>query len=745
MNQNILQQFIQVTHCSEQQATRFLRMNNNEIQDAMNAFYESNEEPENAPVIQQPQPNNKVIEQMMEATQTSREQAIRYLMDNFNNVNEAAFAFLESGEKPLNIIQEQPSEQTINKMIKLTNTSREQAIRFLMDNLNKVDEAANAFHDSGEKQLGNNPVQDNLWWEKQQREQKQREHYQQREPINEKEEEYKPFQPKLKEQNKNVNKFFNKNNDLVKFQETLKTDYQTAQKYLKGNDFEKAVQNFQNDQKEEENRRKKLQEIEMQKQFENDLMQQNQKEKKQRIDRNGQYQQIDQRTDNQYQQSTQFNEEKYNNGQRNSINSNAPQSMENDCDQRNSYQNQYQEYNYYENEQNNTRLYTPKRNTNNNCDSCGQQSQNQQQQNQTETQQLDYETLQKQIELNNILFQQLFGDQNYNFALQQQRIPTVLAESTPQNIYLPQPIQQQTHFKQIQENTKVQIEGNSSQQQDGNKSNSPSIIIETSESSSFTIDLESSDEQTNNKQENKQLQSVFCLDETVLNMSTQSQNIEKKEQYNKKQQTINITLNNDQIKQTQQYQNQQINVQVNSSYHFILFLEQKLNIKTFQFLVTQPQIIQVDQKEDITLIVKTELFDQVNQIIKQYITIDSLSDSLHYNNANNETNNQTQNLPCYQLNKYNQIREQFGNFYAQIQRQNQTYENNVIIQKDLNEAPKLEATIELISENTEATIEQNSKQYVIKFNDNQASNIQSILNLQPEIVYRNQKQKIINE
>ncbi|CAL6099491.1 UBA-like_superfamily [Hexamita inflata] len=745
MNQNILQQFIQITHCSEQQATRFLRMNDNEIQEAINAFFESGEEPENAPVIQKPQPNNKVIEQMMDLTKTSREQAIRYLMDNFNNVNEAAFAFLESGEKPLNIIQEQPSEQTINKMIKLTNTSREQAIRFLMDNLNKVDEAANAFHDSGEKQLGNNPVQDNLWWEKQQREQKQREHYQQREPINEKEEEYKPFQPKLKEQNKNVNKFFNKNNDLVKFQETLKTDYQTAQKYLKGNDFEKAVQNFQNDQKEEENRRKKLQEIEMQKQFENNLMQQNQKEKKQRIDRNGQYQQIDQRTDNQYQQSTQFNEEKYNNGQRNNINSNAPQSMEKDCDQRNSYQNQYQEYNYYENEQNNTRLYTPKRNTNNNCDSCGQQSQNQQQQNQTETQQLDYETLQKQIELNNILFQQLFGDQNYNFAVQQQRIPTVLAESTPQNIYLPQPIQQQTHFKQIQENTKVQIEGNSSQYQDGNKSNSPSIIIETSESSSFTIDLESSDEQTNNKQENKQLQSVFCLDETVLNMSTQSQNIEKKQQYNKKQQTINITLNNDQIKQTQQYQNQQINVQVNSSYHFILFLEQKLNIKTFQFLVTQPQIIQVDQKEDITLIVKTELFDQVNQIIKQYITIDSLSDSLHYNNANNETNNQTQNLPCYQLNKYNQIREQFGNFYAQIQRQNQTYENNVIIQKDLNEAPKLEATIELISENTEATIEQNSKQYVIKFNDNQASNIQSILNLQPEIVYRNQKQKIINE
>ncbi|CAL6069760.1 UBA-like_superfamily [Hexamita inflata] len=731
MNQNIIQQFIQITHCSQQQATRFLRMNNNIIQDAMNAFYESGEEPENAPVIQKPQPNNKVIEQMMDLTKTSREQATRYLMDNFNSVNEAADAFLESGEKPLNIIQEQPSEQTINEMIKLTNTSREQAIRFLMDNLNKVDEAANAFHDSGEKQLGNNPAQDNLWWEKQQREQKQREHYQQREPINEpineKEEQYKPYQPKQKEQNKNVNKFFSQNNDLVKFQEILKTDYQTAQKYLKGNDFEKAVQNFQNDQKEEENRRKKLQEIEMQKQFENELMQQNQKEKKQRIDRNGQHQYIDQRKDNQYQSSTQFNEEKYNNGQCNNINSNAPYSMENECDQRNPNQNQQQEQYYYENMQNNTHIYTPKRNTNNNCDICGQQqNQTPQQQNYTENQQLDYETLQKQIEQNNILFQQLFGDQNNNVAVLQQQIPTVIV--SPQNI---QPIQQQTRYEQIQQNTQIQMKENQ-QQQDGNKSNSPSIIIESSESSSVTIDLESSDEQ-----ESKQIQSVFCLDETILNMSTQSQNNEKKEQYHK---SINITLYNNQ--QTQQFQNQQINIQVNSSHHLFLFLEQKLNIKTFQFLVTQPQIIQVDQKEETTLIVKPDLFDQVNELIKQYTTIDSLADSSHQN-ANHETNNQTQNLPCYQLNKYNQIREQFGNFYAQIQRQNQVYENNVIIQKNQNEAPKLEATIELISENTDAIIDyQNSEQFVIKFNDNQAQNILNILNLQPEIVYRNQKQNI---
>ncbi|CAL6032025.1 UBA-like_superfamily [Hexamita inflata] len=102
-------QFIEFTCCTQTQAIRFLNKNYENVTAAINAFIESGEEPENAPIVVKPQPPEIAIKQMMEITNTSREQAIRFLQNNYNKVDEAVDKYFESEPK------EQPIVKKVDK------------------------------------------------------------------------------------------------------------------------------------------------------------------------------------------------------------------------------------------------------------------------------------------------------------------------------------------------------------------------------------------------------------------------------------------------------------------------------------------------------------------------------------------------------------------------------------------------------------------------------------------------------
>ncbi|CAL6069838.1 UBA-like_superfamily [Hexamita inflata] len=58
--QQNIEKFIEVTNCSQAQAAKYLNLNNQNIERAINSFLESGEEPENAPVISQNVDCNKL-------------------------------------------------------------------------------------------------------------------------------------------------------------------------------------------------------------------------------------------------------------------------------------------------------------------------------------------------------------------------------------------------------------------------------------------------------------------------------------------------------------------------------------------------------------------------------------------------------------------------------------------------------------------------------------------------------------
>ncbi|CAL6022487.1 UBA-like_superfamily [Hexamita inflata] len=100
-----IQEFNSIMFCSVEQATRFLKQNNYNVEVAIVAFLESGEEPENMPVVVKPQPPELAIKQMMDSTSTSREQAIRYLQNSYNSVPKAINKFINSGEEPRGLIK----------------------------------------------------------------------------------------------------------------------------------------------------------------------------------------------------------------------------------------------------------------------------------------------------------------------------------------------------------------------------------------------------------------------------------------------------------------------------------------------------------------------------------------------------------------------------------------------------------------------------------------------------------------
>ncbi|CAL6057525.1 UBA-like_superfamily [Hexamita inflata] len=91
----LIYSFIEMTSCSLQQALKYLYRHQT-LQGALDEFYETGEEPE----------NTKRIEQMMDSTTTSREQAIKFLMYSEDNVELAINLFMDSGEEPKGTVKD---------------------------------------------------------------------------------------------------------------------------------------------------------------------------------------------------------------------------------------------------------------------------------------------------------------------------------------------------------------------------------------------------------------------------------------------------------------------------------------------------------------------------------------------------------------------------------------------------------------------------------------------------------------
>ncbi|CAL6069800.1 UBA-like_superfamily [Hexamita inflata] len=207
-----IQQFTDFTKSSVEQATRFLKQNNYNVESAMDAFYESGEEPENAVPIEKTQPPEFAIQKMMDSTKTSREQAIHYLQNSFNSVQEAINKFIDSGEEPRGQIVKEPEKPA--KDIYNQNQNNFSENNYQQNNYNNID----------------NVEDDNDYNTNQSQKSKSK-------------------QPVQKE-NKQVKSFFTGANNQVKFQEQMNVSFDIANKYINaaGGDYDKAVEQYQDDQ-----------------------------------------------------------------------------------------------------------------------------------------------------------------------------------------------------------------------------------------------------------------------------------------------------------------------------------------------------------------------------------------------------------------------------------------------------------------------------------------------------------------
>ncbi|CAL6057905.1 UBA-like_superfamily [Hexamita inflata] len=208
-----IQQFNDVTQCSVEQATRFLKQNNYNVDAAMDAFYESGEQAENAVPIEKPQPSEFAIKQMMDSTSTSREQAILYLQNSFNSVPEAINKFIDSGDEPRGQIDKQPEKpakdiynQNQNNYSENNNNQQNN-----YNNFDNVEDDNDYNTNQSQKSKSKQPVQ---------------------------------------KENKQVKSFFTGANNQVRFQETMNVSFDIATKYINaaGGDYDKAVNQYLEDQ-----------------------------------------------------------------------------------------------------------------------------------------------------------------------------------------------------------------------------------------------------------------------------------------------------------------------------------------------------------------------------------------------------------------------------------------------------------------------------------------------------------------
>ncbi|CAL6057917.1 TAP_C-terminal (TAP-C) domain [Hexamita inflata] len=195
-----------------EQATRFLKQNNYNFEAAMDAFYESGEQPENAVPIEKPQPPEFAIKQMMGSTSTSREQAIHYLQNSFNSVQEAINKFIDSGDEPRGQIDkepEKPAKDIYNQNQNYSENNYNQQNNY--NNFDNVEDDNDYNTNQSQKSKSKQPVQ---------------------------------------KENKQVKSFFTGANNQVRFQETMNVSFDIATKYINaaGGDYDKAVQQYQEDQ-----------------------------------------------------------------------------------------------------------------------------------------------------------------------------------------------------------------------------------------------------------------------------------------------------------------------------------------------------------------------------------------------------------------------------------------------------------------------------------------------------------------
>ncbi|CAL6075669.1 UBA-like_superfamily [Hexamita inflata] len=162
-----LQQFMDISNCSNNQALKYFKHSNQTVEEALNMFYESGEAPENAQQVEDnyeldyavalslqqqiqedqqfrtnnsyynQQLENEQIQQMMESTNTSREQAIYFLQNSNYDINIAINNFFDSGEDPTwkpkqqQIKQKQIQERKQKEVVDL-NAYNYQFLRFVV-------------------------------------------------------------------------------------------------------------------------------------------------------------------------------------------------------------------------------------------------------------------------------------------------------------------------------------------------------------------------------------------------------------------------------------------------------------------------------------------------------------------------------------------------------------------------------------------------------------------------------------
>ncbi|CAL6057549.1 UBA-like_superfamily [Hexamita inflata] len=166
-----VKQLMDLTKCSQVQALKHVKNGQQTLDNVTFLFYRSGEIPENAP--EPTEQNIKLMMESTNTSREQavrylkiRLNNVQLAIDKFKESGETPLGLTENtGEvrQMVNIQSNQvpPKEQDIKQMMESTNASRKQAIRFLLSSNLDIDEAVNNFFDSGEEPQGNPETQNN--------------------------------------------------------------------------------------------------------------------------------------------------------------------------------------------------------------------------------------------------------------------------------------------------------------------------------------------------------------------------------------------------------------------------------------------------------------------------------------------------------------------------------------------------------------------------------------------------------
>ncbi|CAL6069782.1 UBA-like_superfamily [Hexamita inflata] len=166
-----VKQLMDLTKCSQVQALKHVKNGQQTLDNVTFLFYRSGENAENAP--EPTEQNIKLMMESTKTSREQavrylkiRLNNVQLAIDKFKESGEKPLGLTENtGEvrQMVNIQSNQvpPKEQDIKQMMESTNASRKQAIRFLLSSNLDIDEAVNNFFDSGEEPQGNPETQNN--------------------------------------------------------------------------------------------------------------------------------------------------------------------------------------------------------------------------------------------------------------------------------------------------------------------------------------------------------------------------------------------------------------------------------------------------------------------------------------------------------------------------------------------------------------------------------------------------------